>query len=170
MTSYVALVRAVNVGGRKLLMADLKRIAADLGLGAPRTFIASGNLLFTSAKSEATVNAALERALTGHMGNKVDVMVRTADELAAVVAANPFHKEPGDRVVAIFLDHPPPAGSSGGVKNRTDERIAQNGREIYVHYPSGMGRSNLRIPAAARGTARNMNSVAKLARLAKEQG
>jgi uncharacterized protein (DUF1697 family) len=104
------------------------------------------------------------------MGNKVGVMVRTADELAAVVAANPFHKEPGDRVVAIFLDHPPPAGSSGGVKNRTDERIAQNGREIYVHYPIGMGRSNLRISAAARGTARNMNSVAKLARLAKEQG
>jgi uncharacterized protein (DUF1697 family) len=169
MTSYVALLRAVNVGGRKLLMADLKRIAADLGLEQPRTFIASGNLLFASAKSEAAIKSALERALTGHMGNGVAVMVRTADEMAAVVAANPFGKEPGNRVVAIFLDRSPPADSADQARNRTDERIALGEREIYVHYPGGMGRSTLRIPAAAAGTARNMNSVAKLARLAKER-
>ena len=168
MTSYVALLRAVNVGGRQLKMADLKRIAEELKLESPRTFIASGNLLFASDKSESAVKAALAKSLTIHMGKAVEVMVRTAAEMGAIAEANPFADEPGNRVVAIFLDSAPPRDAAADAKNIADERIAVGKREIYVHYPNGQGRSKLAIPAAKNGTARNMNTVAKLAALAKE--
>jgi len=168
MTAYVGLLRAVNVGGRKLIMTDLKAIADGLGLGAARTYIASGNLLFTSADSEGEVKASLEAALTRHMGKPVGVMVRTARELAAVAEANPFADQPGNRVVTIFLDDAPPKDAARHAKNVDDERMALGTREIYVHFPSGQGQSKLRIPAAANGTARNMNTVQKLADLAEE--
>jgi uncharacterized protein (DUF1697 family) len=168
MTAFVALLRAVNVGGRKLVMAELKAVADTLGLGTAKTFIASGNLLFTSAMREGEVKPKLEAALTKHMGKPVGVMVRTAKEMAAVVKANPFADEPGNRVVAIFLDERPAKDAAEQAKNVVDERIALGVREIYVHYPSGQGQSKLRIPAAAEGTARNMNTVTKLAELAEE--
>lgn len=168
MTNYVALLRAVNVGGHQLKMAELKRIALELGLEAPRTFIASGNLLFASSKSEAALKTQLEAAVGAHMGVDVGVMIRSAGELAQVVEANPFATEAGNRVVAIFLDEAPPADAAAAAKNVADERLALGRREIYVHFPGGQGRSKLKIPAAARGTARNMNSVSKLAELARE--
>ena len=168
MTAFVGLLRAVNVGGRKLIMTELKAVADELGLGAARTFIASGNLLFTSAKSEADVKALLEAALTKHMGKPVEVIVRTAAEMAAAGKANPFASEPGNRVVAIFLDEAPPKDAAAHAKNVADERIKLGTREIYVHYPSVQGDSKLRIPAAANGTARNMNTVLMLAELAEE--
>lgn len=168
MTAYVALLRAVNVGKRQLIMSELKSIAEELGLGSPRTFIASGNLLFTSGKSEAALCKALEQRLAEHMGAEVPVMVRTASEMAAVAKANPFPEHPGNKVYAIFLNEPPRADAISEAKNVADERMALGRREIYVVYPAGMGTSNLRIPAAAPGTARNMNTVAKLAELAKE--
>lgn len=170
MTAYVALLRAVNVGGTgKLPMAELKRIAEELGFGSPRTFIASGNLLFTSGKSESKVREMLEKALAEHMGKPVGVMVRTAAEMAAVVRANPFVDAPGRRVLVTFLSEPPPKNALGEAKGHDGERLALGKREIYVDYCGTLlGRSKLKIPAAARGTARNMNSVARLAELAKE--
>ena len=168
MTAFVGLLRAVNVGGRKLVMAELKAVSEGLGLGQARTFIASGNLLFTSLQSEGEVKSELEAALTRHMGKTVGVMVRTAKEMAAVAKANPFEAEPGNRVVAIFLDEAPPKDATDQARNAGDERMALGVREIYVHYPSGQGESKLRIPAAANGTARNMNTVRKLAELAEE--
>ena len=169
MTGYVALLRAVNVGGRKLLMSDLRAIAGKLGLGSPRTFIASGNLLFTSGKSEAVVKRELETALAQHMGKPVEVMVRTAAELTQAVDANPFADEPGNRVVAIFFDAPPLEAAIEAAKNVTNERLARRSREIYVHFPDGQGRSKLKLGGKALGTARNMNTVAKLAELAREK-
>lgn len=169
MTSYVALLRGVNLmGGTTLRMADLKAIAEELGLESPRTLIASGNLLFTSGKNETAIKSALEAALGKHMLREVGVMVRTAREMAVVAANNPFGDAPASSVVAIFLDKAPPKDTIDGAKNMVDERLALGAREIYVHYPSGQGRSKLRIPAASRGTARNMNTVAKLAELARE--
>ena len=86
-----------------------------------------------------------------------------------VAKANPFSREPGNRVAAIFLDRPPPSDTIETARNLEDERIAIGEREVYVAYGEhGMGRSRLRIPAAEAGTARNMNTVAKLAGLAKE--
>ncbi|MEO7277189.1 MAG: DUF1697 domain-containing protein [Sphingomicrobium sp.] len=168
MTGYVALLRGVNLGKRQLKMADLKHIAVQLGLDNPRTFIASGNLLFSSAEPESVLRMALEAALRDHMGASVDVMVRTAAEMAAVARANPFAGEPGNQVAAIFLAQAPDAEALVEAKNVGDERMALGTREIYVHYPGGMGQSRLRIGAAAKGTARNMNTVARLAELAEE--
>ena len=168
MTTYVALLRAVNLFGRPLLMSDLKAIGEELGLGSPRTYIASGNLLFKSRKTERALKALLEKRLETHMGKPVGVMIRTAAELAQVVARNPFTKEPGNGVLAIFLDAAPTADAIETAKKVTDEKIALGRREIYVHYPHGQGRSRLVIPAAAAGTGRNMNTVAKLADMAKE--
>jgi uncharacterized protein (DUF1697 family) len=158
----------VNVGGRQLKMTDLKAIARKLGLESPRTFIASGNLLFASEKTGRAVKRELETALSDHMGKSVDVMVRTATEMEEAVAANPFGDQPGNRVVAIFFDEPPADDAISAAKNVTDERLALGSREIYVHYPSGQGRSKLRLAGRARGTARNMNTVARLAELARE--
>ena len=169
MTAYVALLRGVNLmGSTTLRMADLKAIAEGLGLKNVRTYIASGNLLFASGKAEAAIKTALEAAVKRHMSRDVGVMVRTAKELAGVVEANPFAGEPGNKVVAIFFDEPPPAGSLEAATNIADERLALGKREIYVHYPSGQGRSKLNLRSRAAGTARNMNTVAKLAELARE--
>lgn len=168
MTAYVALLRAVNVGGRKLIMSELKGIADGLRLGSPKTFIASGNLLFTSDEREHTLRDMLRLRIGEHMGVEVPVMIRTAAELARVIAANPFAELPGNEVYSIFLDEPPPPDAIERAKNVTNEQLALGRREIYVAYPVGMGQSKLRIPAAAKGTARNMNTVAKLAELAKE--
>ncbi len=167
MTVYVGLIRAVNVAGQKLLMNDLRAIAEDLGLKNARTYIASGNLTFRSGMSERRLKSEIEAALEKHMGKPVGVMIRTAEEMCQVVAANPFPKA-GKRAVAIFLYDAPPKNAGDDARNFADEEVALGKREIYVHYPSGMGRSKLRIPAAASGTARNMNTVKKLAEMAEE--
>lgn len=167
MTSFVALLRAINVGGTgKLAMADLKAMAIELGFERVSTFIASGNLLFHAVLDEAEVKQRLERRLQAHAGRPVGVMVRTAAEMAAVLAANPFPGEATNRTVAIFLDHAPPPDALEKVRHRSGEQISLGAREIYVHYGDGMGTSKLVIPAATEGTARNMNTVARLAALA----
>lgn len=168
MTAYVALLRGVNVGGRQLKMADLKAMADKLGYHGARTFIASGNLLFASSASEARVKDQLQAALKDHFGKSVEVMVRTAAELKAVVAANPFADQAGNRVVAIFFDAAQSDEAIDSARNVDDERLALGKREIYVHFPSGQGRSKLKLGGKAIGTARNMNTVAKLAELARE--
>lgn len=168
MTSYVALLRAVNLGPTTQMPKDvLTRIAAHLGYAHARTYIASGNLLFESDGDEATVKAALERAFAAHAGKSVPVMLRTAAELAAIRAANPFPHAPGNRVVAILLDAAPPADALAHARHVDGEEMALGAREIYVRYTdAGMGRSKLVIPAAKSGTARNMNTIAKLAEMA----
>ena len=171
MTAYVALLRGVNLVGRSSLkMADLKAIADDLGLKAARTYIASGNLVFSSDKPEERLRKMLEKELQAHMGKQVRVMLRTAKEMDAAVRANPFTDSPGNMVQAFFLNEPPPKDLLDMVRNKADdERVAAGAREVYVAYGErGIGRSRLRIPAAEAGTARNMNTVAKLAELAKE--
>jgi uncharacterized protein (DUF1697 family) len=165
MTAYIALLRAVNVGGTgKLPMEDLRARCTEAGFAKVRTFIASGNVLFSCRKSEAHVKAALEARLEDYTGKKVRVFVRTA--AVAVAANNPFADLAANRTYAVFLDAPPPRDAIDHVTGRKDERIALGIREIYVHYGEGMGKSKLRIPAAKAGTARNMNTVAKLAELA----
>jgi uncharacterized protein (DUF1697 family) len=163
MPCFTALLRAVNVGGTgKLPMARLKAICEAAGFARVQTYIASGNVVFESDADEAAVKAALEAGLERFAGRKIGVVVRSAAEMAAVLADNPFPDAPGNRVMAIFLDAPPPADALEAATGLQDEEMRLGRREIYVHYPSGMGRSKLRIPAAAQGTARNMNTVAKL--------
>jgi uncharacterized protein (DUF1697 family) len=169
MASFVALLRAVNVGGTgKLPMSELKAICEELGFGAVRTYIASGNVVFTSRKSEAAVKAALEKRLAAHAGKPVGVLLRTAAEMAQVLADNPFPKAAPNRTMAVFLDRAPPADTLTGIRGQKDEEIRLGRREIYIHYGQGMGKSKLVIAAAKAGTARNMNTVAVLAKMAGE--
>lgn len=168
MTGFVALLRAVNVGGRKLVMTDLKKIAEEIGFARPRTFIASGNLIFASDTSESDVARTLEDRLRQHMGADVPIFVRTGKEMEQVAEQNPFSDAAGSTVAAIFLEASPPEDLIENARGVADERMALGKREIYVHYPSGMGTSKLRFPSQIVGTARNMNTVAKLSELAKE--
>ena len=167
MGSFVALLRAVNVGGTgKLPMSDLKAFCEELGFAAVRTYIASGNVVFTSRKSEAAIKAALEKRLEAYASKPVGVLVRSAAEMAQVQSDNPFPKAAPNRVMALFLDRAPPADTLAGIRGRHDEQIELGRREIYIHYGEGMAKSKLVIPAARTGTARNMNTVATLARMA----
>ena len=169
MAAFVALLRAVNVGGTgKLPMSDLKAMCEDLGFAAVRTFIASGNVVFTSRKSEAAIKAGLEKQLAAYAGKPVGVLVRSAAEMAQVLADNPFPDAAPNRTMALFLDRTPPADTLAGLRGRRDEQVALGRREIYIHYGAGMGTSKLIVPAAKTGTARNMNTVAALAKMAAE--
>jgi uncharacterized protein (DUF1697 family) len=164
--AYVALLRAVNVGGTgKLPMTDLKRMGEEAGFAAVRTYIASGNLLFRSDQSEAGVRAAIEQRLADYAGKPVGVHVRTVQELADVIARNPFADRAPNRVTAVFIDGPIGPHLLERVTHQQEEEIALGDREIFIHYGDGMAQSRLRIPAAEQGTARNMNTVAKLAEL-----
>jgi uncharacterized protein (DUF1697 family) len=167
--AFIALLRAVNVGGTgKLPMSELKAMCEASGFAGVRTYIASGNVVFTSRKSEAAVKKALEAELESYAGKPVGVMVRTLAEMQAVLADNPFPKLAPNRTVAVFLDKPPPADTLTAVKGRKDDKIGLGRREIYIHYGDGMGQSKLVVPAAKTGTARNMNTVAALAKMAAE--
>ena len=167
MAALVALLRAVNVGGTgKMPMSDLKDICEQLGFGSVRTYIASGNVVFESRKSETAVKAALEKRLAAYAGKPVGVLLRTAEEMARVLADNPFPKAAPNRIMVVFLNHAPPADTLAGVRGQKDEEIRLGQQEIYIHYGEGMGKSKLVIAAAKAGTARNMNTVAVLARMA----
>ena len=166
MTSYVALLRAVNVGGTgKLPMTDLKRICVDAGFTQVETYIASGNVVFVSKVAPAKVKSELEKRLRDYAGKAVSVMVRTASEIEAVLKANPFLKAPPNYTYAIFLDDEPPRQALEHAKGVNGEDMRLGKREIYVCYPAGMGTSKLKIPTAKSGTARNMNTIAKLAEM-----
>jgi uncharacterized protein (DUF1697 family) len=169
MTTYVALLRAINVGGTgKLPMKDLTAICTGLGFERVRTYIQSGNVVFERDLSEKTIRTRLEKALTEKLGKQADVIVRTASELRSVLKDNPFpHAEPAkvgvyfqsDRVNKSLLNK---VVAPGG------EEVQLGKREIYIHFPSGMGRSKLKLPAGV-GTVRNINTVAKLVEIATTQ-
>jgi uncharacterized protein (DUF1697 family) len=171
MTTFVLLLRALNVGGTGILpMSELKAICSGAGFARVRTYIASGNVVLESALAEKAVKTSVERALEKATGSKIDVMVRSAAEIAQVLKDNPFAKAPPPLTVAIFLDEKPPADCLSRVKGLNDEEIVLGKREIYVYYPKGQGQSRLKIADAAAGTARNLNTVAKLAAMAAQGG
>ena len=132
-----------------------------------RTFIASGNVVFDASVTAAKVKAALEARMLAYAGKAVAVFVRTPGEMAAIVKANPFPRAAPNRTIVIFLEAPPPKDALAHATGVKDEEMRAGVREIYVHYGEGMGSSKLKIPAARDGTARNMNTVAKLAEMAK---
>jgi uncharacterized protein (DUF1697 family) len=167
MGAFIALLRAVNVGGTgKLPMSDLKAMCEEIGFASVRTYIASGNVVFLSRKSEAAVKSSLEKRLAAYAGKPVGVLVRSAAEMAQVASDNPFPKAAPNRTMAVFLDRAPPKDTLAHVRGQKDEQIKLGRREIYVHYGDGMAKSKLVIPAAKPGTARNMNTVATLAKMA----
>ena len=164
MTGWVALLRAVNVGGNnKIPMSELAVLATRLGLKDARTYIASGNLLFASERGEEELRGMIEDGIEADFGTRIGVLVRSAAELAEAAARCPWPERPGNRVVVLFTDAEP---SLDGVRNQAGEILAMGLREIFIDYGEGMAGSKLVVPAAKAGTARNMNTVRKLAELA----
>jgi uncharacterized protein (DUF1697 family) len=179
LTVHVALLRALNVGGRTLAMADLKAMLADIGLGSARTLLQSGNVVFKSAgKSGAALETFLEKETAKRLKLEADYLVRTAAEWKSIIAANPFPREAKDdpaHLVVMPLKAAPTrahvAALEAAIKGR--EYVRAKGRELYMVYPDGIGRSKLTIAViekalVTRGTARNWNTVLKLQALAKE--
>jgi uncharacterized protein (DUF1697 family) len=166
LTGYVALLRAVNVGGTgKLPMTMLAQMCETAGFEKVKTYTASGNVVFRSDRSEDQVRSALEDQLHAYAGKSVGVIVRTASEIANALARNPFADAPGNRVMALFVDGALPADPLDGVIGIRNEEVRLGERELFVFYPDGMANTRLRIPSDKQGTARNMNTVAKLAEM-----
>lgn len=167
MTNYIALLKAVNLGPKnRLPMVELKAICERLGFHDVRTYLASGNVVFRSQQAAPEVKAELEAKLAEYAGKPIGVVIRTGKEMATVLAGNPFPKMPGNKTVAIFLDDPPDRHACDEVPHRLHEELRVGRREIYIYYADGIGEAKLKIPAACQGTARNMNTIAKLAELA----
>jgi uncharacterized protein (DUF1697 family) len=167
-TPFVVLLRAINVGGTgKLAMADLVKLCERAGFSDAKTYIQSGNVVFKSSASEAHVKRVLERAVAAKLGKAAGVLVRTASELDRVLANNPFQSAPPNRVLVLFLDEAPPKSSVAHVEPPDGEELVLKGRELYLHFPNGMGRSRLKIPLTGVGTTRNINTVTKLAAMAR---
>ena len=167
MPAYIALFRAVNVGGTgKLPMAELAAMCEAEGYAHVQTYIASGNVVFESKTSAKTIKTALETRLQSYAGKAIEVIVRTAAELVDVLQANPFPDAAPNRVIVHFLNDAPSSDALAHLKGQQREELRLGKREIYIHYPDGQGSSKLVIPAAKSGTGRNINTVAKLAELA----
>ena len=173
MAAFIALLRAVNVGGRSLAMAELRTTFAKLGFADAKTLLQSGNVVFTSDKrSAAELEKLLEAGTDKHHKMQVDYMVRSAKEWADIVAANPFPNEakadPG-RLVVLALKAAPKAGAEqalqAAIKGRETVRVS--GKNAYLYYPDGQGESKLTSAVIEkhlghRGTARNWNTTLKL--------
>lgn len=166
MGARVALLRAVNVGGTGALpMAELRGMGASCGLSDVRTYIASGNLLFTSDAAEAEIKRRLEEALLRYAGKPIDVFVRSQAELESIVATNPFPDAQGSRHMVYFQDVSPAEDLIARCRDIGGERLALGPRELHVDYGEGIRTTRLKIPATEPRTARNMNTVRKLATL-----
>jgi uncharacterized protein (DUF1697 family) len=174
-TTVIALLRGINVGGHnKLPMAKLREIAADVGFVDVRTYIQSGNLVVSTDLDPESAREVLVEGIRSATGLAVPVIVRTAQQWTEVIAANPFADapDPGTKVHVIFLSEPPSeAIVAFDASAFTPESSAIVGAEIYLHLPDGIGRSKLavavnRIPEIAAGTARNWNTVLRIAALA----
>jgi uncharacterized protein (DUF1697 family) len=174
----IALLRAVNVGGRSVPMADLRAMLADLGCKNPRTLLQSGNAVF-AMKGKASIAALEKRFETEALrrfGFDIAFMLRTAAEWDAIVAGNPFPdaaKNDPARLVVMALKAAPAAAAIKALRDgyKGPETIHVGGRDAYLIYPDGQGNSKLTNALIERklgvaGTARNWNTVLKLAALA----
>ena len=170
MSSHVALVRAINVGGTgKLAMRDLREICEGLGLENPVTYIQSGNVVFESKLREAQVKQKLEKALAKKLGKPVAVLIRGERELAAALEHNPFSRADPKRVLLVFLDRAPDGFLLGDGRRPGGEELVLLGRELFIHFPKGMGASRLVLPFRDVGTGRNLNTVRKLFELLRDR-
>lgn len=169
MTAYVALLRAINVGGSsKLDMDDLRQLCERCGFTHVSTFGQSGNVVFLSKRSEASVQKLLDQTLAEKMGKPVGVLIRTAEELSAVLERNPYPELDASQVMVLFLDAPARRGALDDIETPGGERLTASGREIFIVYPEGQGKSKLKLPFQKTGTGRNLETVRKLCEMVAE--
>ena len=173
---YVALLRGINVGGNNMIaMAELRATLATMGFTSVATILQSGNVVFHGTPSPPSrLETVLEKAIAKHHGIAPEFHVRTADEWKAIVEANPFttaaKKDPGHLLVSCYkapIDKACVKALQAAITG--NERVFADGRELYMTFPDGIGTSKAaplvdRI-LGAKGTARNWNTVLKLARL-----
>lgn len=171
MKRFAGLLRAVNVGGRQVAMAELRRVAAEAGFDAPTTLLASGNLLFGTTLKPAEAGKRLEAAVEAAFGLASDVIVRDLAELKAVAAANPMRdhaREAPSRFMVTFLAGEPQAGLETLESACTlGEQVRLGPGCLYTWFPEGAGKSKLANGLVerrlkVRGTARNWNTLGKL--------
>lgn len=172
MARFVALLRAVNVGGRKLPMADLRALCGELGWEEVETYIQSGNVLFTAAGRPDALEAQLEKAIDDRFGLDVPVIVRSAAQWAGYADSNPFPKAARDapnRLQLLVSKRPPAANAADSLMERADagEAVKAADGALWFHFPEGIARSKL-TPAlidkacGSPSTARNWRTVLKL--------
>jgi uncharacterized protein (DUF1697 family) len=179
MTTHIALLRAINVGGRNLVsMAALRAMLTDIGFTDVQTLLQSGNVVFTDGgKSEAEFESLLEIETEKQLGLTIHYMVRSAEQWLRVVESNPFpteaERDPGHLLV-MFLKHEPKPDDIEALRSaiKGPEVVEAIGKQLYVVYPDGMGPSKFTGAIIERklgcpGTGRNWNTVLKLAALAK---
>ncbi|HEX8193755.1 MAG TPA: DUF1697 domain-containing protein [Allosphingosinicella sp.] len=175
MGRHVALLRAVNVGGRKLPMAELRALCAEIGWADVSTFIASGNVLFTSNGDRETLEAQLETAIADRFQMDVPVIVRSADEWRAYPPCNPFPDAARDtpNLLMLLVSKRMPAADAAArlqAKAAPGERIALAGDALWIHFAAGSARSKLTPTLIDKAigspaTSRNHNSVLKIGNL-----
>lgn len=173
MTTYVALLRGINVGGhRKVPMAGLRAVCAEAGFGDVRSYIQSGNLVLDGAGAPAETEGVLETAIARRFGFAVDVIARTAAQWHNYVASNPLSEAAAaapSRVMLVLSRPPLDAAAVERLRDRAagGEAIVAVDDVLWIHFPDGAGHSKL---AAALGrqpsTARNWRTVLKLAGMA----
>ncbi|MFZ2031271.1 MAG: DUF1697 domain-containing protein [Vitreimonas sp.] len=169
MSRQVALLRGVNLGGRKVVMSELRAACEGAGFTDVETLIASGNLVLGSKLRGETLEKKLEAMILEDLGLKTDVHVRDAPQLEAIIAANPFkavaNTSPNFLVVYFMRAKASAAEIEAMEKTAlTGEEIKQGKDCLYIKFPQGQGVSKLKMPK--RGTARNWNTVTKLAAMA----
>ena len=178
MTTYIALLRGINVGGHNLVaMSALRDCCAALGLRGATTLLQSGNLVFqTEGRMGAALEEYLEQATSKRLKVTADYLVRSAKEWQKIIARNPFPKEAKkdpSHLVVMFLKSAPPADRVAALQSAIQGReiVREDGKQLYIVYPDGIGRSKLtgsliEKKLDTRGTARNWNTMLKLAALA----
>jgi len=171
---YIALLRAVNVGGHKpLLMADLRNLLTELGLIGVRSVLQTGNLVFRSpARTGAELESFLEEEAAKNLDLRTDFLVRNEKEWKGIIANNPFQEEArrdASHLVVMFLKQEPTTDAGKALQGSITgpERVKVDGNQAYIVYPAGIGRSRLTNALAekrlgTRGTSRNWNTVLKL--------
>jgi uncharacterized protein (DUF1697 family) len=162
----VALLRGVNLGKRKVIMSELRTLCEGAGFTDVQTLLASGNVVLGAKEKGAKLEAKLEKLILDEMELKTDVFVRTGAELDAIIAANPFKaftKANSTFMVVNFMRAPATAAEMEAMVKTalTGEEIKQGKDCLYITFPKGQGASKLKLPKL--GTARNWNTVSKLA-------
>jgi uncharacterized protein (DUF1697 family) len=163
---YLAFLRAINVGGRTVKMTDLKRHLEEAGHAEVSTFIASGNVILSSSKTPAALEKQLESDLEKALGYRVDVFVRTTDEIKAIAKADPFQGKEG-RVHIAFLKKAPPKSLEKELEAFEDDLLVE-GRELYWRCPGQMQDSKFSGAALEKllkgpATLRNRNTIDRVA-------
>jgi uncharacterized protein (DUF1697 family) len=171
MRTYVAFLRGINVGGNTMIsMKELAAICTNMGLLDVRTYLNSGNVIFQSPLPEAELQKVLETALSGKTGKDIMVVVRSHGDLERVVKDNPFPEAVPSQIGVLFVTESIAKNILAEFVIPGREEVVPGKREVYVHYPDGMGRSKLKWPLSLRnGTMRNINTLSKLAGLAGER-